>query len=632
MNLMKHRFFFLLILLLGACSTTPTPNSQPDLFVEALQARATSEAALETAQFQENFLTATAQAPIIHITETAAAHSQNATTTSQALAMQQQYWTVTAQSIQETQTAAMTATANSWTATANSWTATPNATSTAVFAALNAQSTYVALDVERAQTTNMIKAFWLYVVGGIVLVLAILFAYVEIRRLSFMAQPVDERGKATPMIGVIDGVAWDIERSANGVIGTNMKFLKQLPQITGERQDAVTARSQMVDAATRSKLPRRLLESQGQGLLPLPSIESNFLLPSWDIINGWDGKGIPYYTANGLDVIDIEKFPHLSAIGVTGAGKSRRFFRPLIACALAGGQRVVILGKSADYWPFAHHPNATLLKLNKITEAGQAERYARILEAIVQEMNRRDDVLTAAHQSTWTHAGRNRTFLILDELGNALRLMKRETSNQCRIWVEGLVSESRKVGFNVVLANQRATGMASILSQTGKAIFRIEADEERAHRSLAGASTLSDGYFLAKFGASKLAGAFEPTDEELQAFLASRPVDTLDDDEWIDTVVSEPGQLPEEPRPALPVSMTLKDFLQSLNDQEAKIIDLHIEGRSNRQIELAVFGGTGGQFYTKVAGLIRRYKELNNTSATTTLSQNLPHLDVVPAQ
>jgi hypothetical protein len=629
---MKHRFFFLLILLLGACSTTPTPNSQPDLFVEALQARATSEAALETAQFQENFLTATAQAPIIHITETAAAHSQNATTTSQALAMQQQYWTVTAQSIQETQTAAMTATANSWTATANSWTATPNATSTAVFAALNAQSTYVALDVERAQTTNMIKAFWLYVVGGIVLVLAILFAYVEIRRLSFMAQPVDERGKATPMIGVIDGVAWDIERSANGVIGTNMKFLKQLPQITGERQDAVTARSQMVDAATRSKLPRRLLESQGQGLLPLPSIESNFLLPSWDIINGWDGKGIPYYTANGLDVIDIEKFPHLSAIGVTGAGKSRRFFRPLIACALAGGQRVVILGKSADYWPFAHHPNATLLKLNKITEAGQAERYARILEAIVQEMNRRDDVLTAAHQSTWTHAGRNRTFLILDELGNALRLMKRETSNQCRIWVEGLVSESRKVGFNVVLANQRATGMASILSQTGKAIFRIEADEERAHRSLAGASTLSDGYFLAKFGASKLAGAFEPTDEELQAFLASRPVDTLDDDEWIDTVVSEPGQLPEEPRPALPVSMTLKDFLQSLNDQEAKIIDLHIEGRSNRQIELAVFGGTGGQFYTKVAGLIRRYKELNNTSATTTLSQNLPHLDVVPAQ
>lgn len=623
MNLMKRRFFFLLILLLGACSTTPTPNSQPDLFVEALQARATSEAALETAQFQENFLTATAQAPIIHITETAAAQSQNATTTSQALAMQQQYWTVTAQSIQETQTAAMTATANSWTPT-------PNATMTAVFAYSHAEATAINLETERKEITNTMRAVSGYTVAFIAIILSIAAGYVAIRRYSFIPQPVDEHGKATPMIGVIDGVAWDIERSANGVIGTNMKFLKQLPQITGERQDAVTARSQMVDAATRSKLPRRLIESQGQGLLspPLPSIESNFLLPSWEIINGWDGKnGIPYYTANGLEIIDIEKFPHLSAIGATGAGKSRRFFRPLIACALAGGHRVVILGKSADYWPFAHHPNATLLKLNKITEAGQAERYARILEAIVQEMNRRDDVLTAAHQSTWTHAGRNRTFLILDELGNALRLMNRETSNQCRIWVEGLVSESRKVGFNVVLANQRATGMASILSQTGKAIFRIEADEERAHRSLAGASTLSDGYFLAKFGPSKLAGAFEPTDEEIQAFLASRPVNTLDDDEWIDAVVSEPGQLPEEPRPALPVSMTLNDFLQSLNDQEAKIIDLHIEGRSNRQIELTVFGGTGGQFYTKVSGLIRRYKDLN----TTTTGQNEPVLGVVPA-
>jgi hypothetical protein len=620
---MKRRFFFLLILLLGACSTTPTPNSQPDLFVEALQARATSEAALETAQFQENFLTATAQAPIIHITETAAAQSQNATTTSQALAMQQQYWTVTAQSIQETQTAAMTATANSWTPT-------PNATMTAVFAYSHAEATAINLETERKEITNTMRAVSGYTVAFIAIILSIAAGYVAIRRYSFIPQPVDEHGKATPMIGVIDGVAWDIERSANGVIGTNMKFLKQLPQITGERQDAVTARSQMVDAATRSKLPRRLIESQGQGLLspPLPSIESNFLLPSWEIINGWDGKnGIPYYTANGLEIIDIEKFPHLSAIGATGAGKSRRFFRPLIACALAGGHRVVILGKSADYWPFAHHPNATLLKLNKITEAGQAERYARILEAIVQEMNRRDDVLTAAHQSTWTHAGRNRTFLILDELGNALRLMNRETSNQCRIWVEGLVSESRKVGFNVVLANQRATGMASILSQTGKAIFRIEADEERAHRSLAGASTLSDGYFLAKFGPSKLAGAFEPTDEEIQAFLASRPVNTLDDDEWIDAVVSEPGQLPEEPRPALPVSMTLNDFLQSLNDQEAKIIDLHIEGRSNRQIELTVFGGTGGQFYTKVSGLIRRYKDLN----TTTTGQNEPVLGVVPA-
>ena len=146
------RFLFLVLLALTAC--VPTTQAQRDLFTDAQSARGTADAALQQAQYQERFLTATAEAPIVHITETAAAQSVQSTSVAQSMVIEQQYWTATAQSIQETQTAAMTHTAMAWTPT-------PNATSTAVFAALNAEGTQIAnnvardnLELERQQYTN----------------------------------------------------------------------------------------------------------------------------------------------------------------------------------------------------------------------------------------------------------------------------------------------------------------------------------------------------------------------------------------------------------------------------------------------------------------------------------------------
>jgi len=495
----------------------------------------------------------------------------------------------------------------------------------------------MALTVERAEMTNTMRAVWGYATALIAMIVTVMYAYTHLKRLALSPNPVDERGKAMPMINVVDGTAWDIERSANGMIGITQNYLQQLPAVTAERQDQVVARSQMVDVNTRmSRLPKRLVDTQSQThLLEAPaesvSMETNFLLPSWNIIDGWDGKnGIPYYTTRGLEIIDIERHPHLSVLGGTGTGKSRRFMRPLIACALAAGHRVVIIGKSADYWPFEHHPNATLLKISKITEPGQAALYAKILEAIVAEMNRRDDVLTAAHRSTWTHAGRERTFLILDELGNALRLMDRETSNQCRLLVEGGVMEGRKVGFNFMIANQRATGMASIISQTGKAIFRVEADEEKAHRSLAGASSLRDGYYLARFGTTQIAGAFEPTDAELQKFLSDRPVEKLEEDQWIEGVVSDlPASLPKpDPTPAIArtnESESLYSVVNKMGPKELKVIEMHQAGSSQAEIEREVFGYKGGAASNKVADIIRRYKN----ATTTENGLNLPNFGAV---
>lgn len=615
----KMSRLWLIVLLLTSCGTP----SSPDLFSSSQSNRATAQALEQQAQYQEMFLTATAEAPILSITSTAAA-----------FAMQQSYAEATSTAGAQTQSAGMTATAQSWTTT-------PNATSTAMFLALNAQSTQTALSLQRQETSN---AFWAIAPGIAAILLAgvlILALIWTSRRERYRPAVVDERGRILPMFDFVEGSVTDPERMPNyrGDMKDDlikqllMKYLElksSLPDVTAERQDQVTARSQMIDMATRAKLPRKLLaslEAQEQGLLPAPILESDFVLPSWDLINNWDGKnGIPYYTADGLETIDIERVPHLSAIGATGAGKSRRFFRPLIACALAAGHRVVIIGKSADYWPFEDHPNATLLKINKITEAGQAQRYAKILEAIVVEMNRRDDVLTSMHKSTWTYAGRNRTFIVLDEVGNAMRLMDKESSNQCRIWIEGLVSESRKVGFNLVIANQRATGMASILSQTGKAIFRVEADEERAHKSLAGASTLNDGYFLAKFGVTKMAGAFEPSDEQIKAFLASRPVNKVNaDDQWIEGVITDaPAKLPEQ-KPALD---SLTEFVMSLDEKGTKVIQLYqVGGMSDSEISREVYGYTNGDIVRRVKALIEKYQQLK----TTTTTHNMPDFGTVAA-
>jgi hypothetical protein len=347
---------------LTSCATPPTG----DLFTGAQSSRATADAANQLAYFQEQFLTASAQAPIIDITSTAAA-----------FAMEQSYAQATSTAAAQTQVAAVTITAQSWSPT-------PNATMTAVFAQSYADATRVAneiilnnLEVERTRSMNQAKAMAPYFIGFLLVILLVMFGIAYAKRLSFMPATVDERGKVIPIISVVDGSVVDVDRNPNyrGVFMESLiqQWLRKkfdlpylLPEITAERQDQVTVRAQLVDMATRAQLPKRLLEEQERLLLPAPfqSMEENkFQLPPWELINNWDGKnGIPYYTASGLEMIDIERFPHLSAIGATGAGKSRRFFRPLIACALAAGHRVVIIGKSADYWPFEGHPNATLLQ------------------------------------------------------------------------------------------------------------------------------------------------------------------------------------------------------------------------------------------------------------------------------
>jgi FtsK/SpoIIIE family len=582
--------------------------------------------AQQQAEIYGYMATGSAQAPIIAITQTAAG-----------FAMEQAQAQATSMAGAQTQGAV-------WTITAQSWTPTPNATQTAVFSVLYAESTRmanVAIEdnqrIARAEITNKIRAVWGYALVLIASILAVMFSYVWMKRLSYSTVGVAPDGKPLPLLNFIDAVYTDLDKAANGTSGLSKDYLKLLPAITADRQQLVTATAQFVDLHTRrARVPKGLLELQPQPLSAADELQSdpqtNFLLPEWKIIEGWDGKtGLPYYTAKGLETMDLDKAPHLSVLGATGSGKTRRFLRPLIACALAAGHRVLIIGKAKDYWVFADHPNATLIKVSQLNKPEEALRYAHILETVVAEMNRRDDVLTAAHQSTWARAGHGRTFILCDELGNALNTMdlsNKDAANATRGWAEALAAEGRAVGLQGWFASQRATGMLGIYSQTQQAVFRVAVNEERQHRSLVGASALGEGYYFANFGASvpEIGGGFEPSDTELREFLSARSAPQLESESWIEGIVSSvPELLPVvEKAESLPAPReTLGSFLSSLSEREAKIIDLHIEGKSNRQIELEVFGSAGGQSYTKVSCLVRRYAELNRPTSSSGSVLNL---------
>ncbi|MGH8529296.1 MAG: hypothetical protein ACRETN_05555, partial [Nevskiales bacterium] len=160
--------------------------------------------------------------------------------------------------------------------------------------------------------------------------------------------------------------------------------------------------------------------------------------PAWSLMENWDGQGdIPFgVSARGLDRLSLAQTPHGGIFGQTGKGKSRYFLRPFIAAAIASGQRVVILGKQADFWPFEAHPNVKMVPVRHITQPEEAARYAGYLKRIVEEMNRRDDYLTSSHRSTWDRAGRENTVVILDELGNALDMMPRDVAQDAYRWVQ----------------------------------------------------------------------------------------------------------------------------------------------------------------------------------------------------
>lgn len=588
----------------------------------------------QRADYYASMATATAQSQIVPITQTAAAFQIN-----------QQYAAATSTSAVQTQMAVLTVTAQSWTPT-------PNATTTAVYVQSIAEATKMAneveinnLQVEGARITNVAKAVLWPLFGFVILFLGVIAALPLIKRLSLVHHKVDEgTGRIIPVMNVLEGTVIDIERSANGMVSMSQKFLAHLPTITPERQEKVTARAQMVDMASRAKLPRRLLEEQTRmdnNLLPAPEnpVLIDYPLPEW---NEWMQNWKPGHIALGINEkgllqADPEIYPHLLFAGTTGSYKTRGGMRVAVACALASGWQVIIAGKALDYKVFQNQPNAFMVPFSLIKDPTKA---IDLLRGFYKETDRRDLMMSRSNHSLWSQTGQTHTLLVIDEFSNladALDDIDSEHRDELWRWARMSASEGRKYGMHLALALQDPTAKSisvGIRRNTTPVMFRVkDMAASRVLLNVNGAESLSVRHFLASLNKLERGAAFAPTDEEIMQFLNSHPVRTDEQPKWIEGMLVDQPTLPtiDSPQTPEPKSTSLNEFLQSLTDQDAKIIDLHIEGKSNRQIELTVFGKTGGQFYTKVSQLVSRYKELSEQSATTTSMPKMPNLGAVAA-
>ena len=208
--------------------TTPATQFDPNAY--AVGQRLTSEVADQNAQYYGMMATETAQAPIIAITQQAAELAFAQTQSSMRL-------TEIALSFTPTNTPVPTITPSP----------TPNATGTLEAAAVIATTTAIAQRTDRDSITNTIRAIFVYAMMLIAAIVAIMYAYVHLKRLSYVPHKTDENGRILPVTEVVEGVAYDVERAVNGMVVVRKKFVESLPEITAERQDRVTASSQVID-------------------------------------------------------------------------------------------------------------------------------------------------------------------------------------------------------------------------------------------------------------------------------------------------------------------------------------------------------------------------------------------------
>ena len=276
----------------------------PDLYASAESHRLQAE-------MLANAITASAQAPIIHITETAAAM--------QVQAIQAQG---TATSAALTQASAMTATA-AW------WTPTPNFGGTQTSAAISAQGTTIANAAIRDQLAlqrEISNNEWNRIAGPIgltaaaALILVLVVTY--LRRTRYQFARTDARGNVLPLIDIVEGSFTDVDRSPNhrGPVSNSIliriltHIMEQkfgmpslLPDVTAARQDMVTERDQMIDLSSRG-LPvptpegKELKKLAGQQMIRQASEAT--LANRFKILGDPDGE--PAIDSTIIEVLDQE--------------------------------------------------------------------------------------------------------------------------------------------------------------------------------------------------------------------------------------------------------------------------------------------------------------------------------------
>lgn len=653
MKINKLFFAFSLLImfwLLSACaevSATPANDTTQQIApnIAAVNAAATVQALSvqsTAAQLQVDLLNQQSTSTSAAGTAIAFAPFATATQVAVELQVQRMYSDATSTSAAATQTAYMMQQAYNAQATTTAGVATQIAQVTQQAFAVQVNNDQLAL--ERAQTVNKLKALSLYGVGIVVMILAVAGAYVLIKRLAVIPNPVDERGKAMPMIEVIEGTSWDIERATNGMIGIGQKFLKALPTITADRQNEVTARAQLVDMQTRvARLPKRLLETQGQGLLMEPAAEEDIeldpanklALPPWEFINDWKGDSRPLgFGLKGL-ITAAAASPHLLVSGKTGTGKTGFMLRTQATASLAKGYQVINLGFSdSGFGVFSGHPNYFSVKLE------QASDLIPCLSSVYKELKERKQIIggESIEWDHWPTGNPPRPFvdLLIDELGNiaediyasedTARNGSAKTKELWR-WISMIANEGRKVGIRFIAALQDPTAKSVDLrfrrNCTLVSFQQGDASQSSAFLGAPGAEHLHVGHFMARIDGLVIGGGFSPNDDEIKHFLNQRIAKRMPAPDWIDGVIVNQPALPKQESirlsaPAAPApAISRATFVNGLHEWEAKVLDLYESGLDQSQIVESVFAGDDpivGK--VAVADLIQRWQVIKNAGTT----------------
>jgi len=234
---------------ISSCAASAQATHTPDpiqVFVDANSSQGTAAAAIATADYFSNQLTATVEA-------------RNQTGTQQAMQIQSQAteraWnaTVTADSVQSTSAASGTASAvaqqAAWTQRAMDITATADTASVQAFATEQyGIARTEELSLKRKELVNNVAAVvpWMSLICIFAVLVVVLIRWSRVRIIQR-----DPRGDAPLLLNVVDGVAYDADRHPTSTGGLQREDIKLLPQFSASDHTQTTARDQMLDLATR---------------------------------------------------------------------------------------------------------------------------------------------------------------------------------------------------------------------------------------------------------------------------------------------------------------------------------------------------------------------------------------------
>lgn len=421
-----------------------------------------------------------------------------------------------------------------------------NINATAQFTANDIQRDDLA--VEQTRSMNTVYALLKGAAFFLSLIVAVGGFYTLAKIVGTRPNQVDTRGNPLPMFDVLDGTAWDIDRAVNGQISTRKSFLKQLPEITAARQDAVTERDQQVDLRTRSAAIKRI-EASMQRQLPdgIASREDQdrarndmLPLPEWEIINGWDGTSLPLGLGRKGLITAQAASPHILISGKTGSGKTLYMMRTLATACLAKGHQLVNLGFSdSGYGVFGGHPNYHSLKLERASDI------IGCLQNVYAELRARKEIIGGAN-TDWEHwqggtPPRPFTQLMIDELGNLAEDVYvsegAQANKELWRWVSMIANEGRKVGIYFVAALQDPTAKSVDLrfrrNCTLVSFQQGDASQSSAFLGATGAEQLQVGHFMARVDEVMVGGGFSPTDKEINDYLSRKQVAPTERPKWL---------------------------------------------------------------------------------------------------